>query len=317
MKLQYVPILKAKKGEFDALKHASSSDKRRVIPLFEVPRFSKTVEAAKRFEGSTTKKRDYLLEIVEGIQGAWTQPDVMVDTFAWEPDDSVETGESVVEFLHRELCGRGFSPIPVLGYDRLSSSEYLEAIRSLEPRPDGRFCLRLDSNAIDDSLDPEYLQSEIVDALLVIGVQPEKCVALIDAGDVSGTSLDLLIEGLERVMTAMASFKFEVTVIASCSLPPSIDKAVPKRDSVGKVLRKEMLAWQTLSKVGSDRCIVYGDYGVRGPNSAVDIVTPDANGKIRYTIDRQYLIARGHSNRQGNRGQQMFDPRNGSCAAIC
>ncbi|MCZ6094613.1 hypothetical protein O5171_07285 [Escherichia coli] len=32
-----------------------------------------------------------------------------------------------------------------------------------------------------------------------------------------------------------------------------------------------------------------------------------ANGKIRYTIENKYFVARGHSKQKGNKGAQMYD----------
>ena len=60
-----------------------------------------------------------------------------------------------------------------------------------------------------------------------------------------------------------------------------------------------MVLWRAMRVENSSIEWLYGDYGVRGPNSADDIVVPDMNGKIRYTIGQNYYVLRGQSVRKG------------------
>lgn len=46
MSLIYIPILKAKKGEFDALSHLSERAKNQIIPLFDIPIIKEEIESS-------------------------------------------------------------------------------------------------------------------------------------------------------------------------------------------------------------------------------------------------------------------------------
>ncbi|WP_270832368.1 beta family protein [Aeromonas sp. QDB03] len=63
----------------------------------------------------------------------------------------------------------------------------------------------------------------------------------------------------------------------------------------GLLLRKESLIWQNLIKIFPNYSFKYSDYGVKAPSGKENIPAGDnANGKIRYTTDNHYYIARGH-----------------------
>jgi hypothetical protein len=66
-----------------------------------------------------------------------------------------------------------------------------------------------------------------------------------------------------------------------------------------------MMTWQTLLSENQSLNITFADYGVRNPSSSDEsMCCPNANGKIRYTIDKQYFIARGYPLNTGLKGHQ-------------
>ncbi|MGY0523054.1 beta family protein, partial [Pseudomonas aeruginosa] len=66
----------------------------------------------------------------------------------------------------------------------------------------------------------------------------------------------------------------------------------------------EVLAWKGFLQAYPTASLYFGDYGVRNPRAADNIIAPDMNGKIRYTIENSYFIARGHSLRRENKAAQ-------------
>jgi len=53
--------------------------------------------------------------------------------------------------------------------------------------------------------------------------------------------------------------------------------------------------------------LVFGDYGVRSPRSFEDVISPHTNGKIRYTLEKRMLVARGHSLQEPPKGAQHYE----------
>lgn len=305
MKAKYLPIFKAKAGEFKAIANATASQARCMLPLFEVSRIGKSVREAKRFKGCKELTCAYLDEVAEDIAKIRTGKTALIDAFQWAADACTETGEHVIPYIHAQLQAHGVETVPVIGYDRWDSHSYQEAIQNIKLASSGYYCLRLDSHAIEDASEPEYFDERISEILDTLDLEPKRCGVLIDFGDVTALSVEKLLDQAEAVMEVVGTKEFKFFSTAACSLPPTIDAAVKKHNTTGFVARKEMLLWQALRSSYPKIKWLFGDYGVRGPNSAEDVITPDANGKIRHTVSKKYFVTRGQSIRTGDKGKQM------------
>jgi hypothetical protein len=302
----YVPIYRAKPGEFEALSNVSKDHVKRVLPLFEIPRITPKVSEQARFKECAALTCAYLAHVAQGIANVRKGYDAMADISQWDPEALVETGEHVLPYLYSQLRKMGVKVVPVVGFDSWESPLYRVAMQGVEMPDDGYFCIRLDSQAIEDAADPFFLEERIQEILDGLGIEPGRCGIIIDFGDVTARSLVELIDQTDGVLQVLAPMGFKFFATIGCSLPPTIDKAVKDHDSTGKVVRKEMLLWQSMLTQYPAIPMRYGDYGVRGPSSVDDVVAPDANGKIRHTIDQNFYVLRGHSMRQGDKGAQMY-----------
>lgn len=306
MTANYLPIYKAKPGEFQALAEAKKAHDRRTLPLFEVCRIGEGVRKAARFKNSSALTCAYLDETAQRIAQVRSGRSALVDAFQWNPDSLTETGEHVLPYIYSKLESMGVRVIPVIGYDRWDSTIYRIAMQGVDVPKDGYYCMRLDSHAIEDAEDPEFFEERVLGILDDLSIEPERCAVLLDFGDVTALSIEDLTDQADRVMQVLAPLGFKFFSTAGCSLPPSIDKAVKKQDSTGKVIRKEMLLWQAMRVTYPQVKWLFGDYGVRGPNTAEDVISPNTNGKIRHTIGQSYYIVRGHSVQQPGKGAQMY-----------
>ncbi|MBK8972362.1 MAG: beta family protein [Hahellaceae bacterium] len=306
MAANYLPIYKAKPGELEACANAKKMHDRRMLPLFEVCRIGKSIRNAARFKGSNALTCAYLDEVAQQIADVRKGRMVLIDAYQWNPDSLTETGEHVLPYIYSRLESLGVSVIPVIGYDRWESPVYRIAMQGVEISTEGYFCLRLDSHAIEDAADPEFFEEQVLRILNDLSIEPAHCAILIDFGDVTAVSIEDLGNQAERVMQVLAPMGFKYFSTAGCSLPTSIDAAVKKQNTTGKVLRREMLLWQAMRVGYPDLKWLFGDYGVRGPNTAEDMISPNTNGKIRHTIGQNYYVVRGHSMKEGDKGAQMY-----------
>lgn len=302
----YLPILKAKKGEFDALGFASQIQSAKMLPLFEISKIGKQITNAKRFSGSTDITSDYLNEIAERIANRRKGLPAMVDSYQWQPDAHTSSGEHIMTYMHNRLRQLGVISLPVIGYDRWESSQYQMAMQNLQLDQGSYYCLRLDSHAIDDSEEPDFFKEQIFGIIDTLQADPTDCGVIIDFGDITNSSIERLLDEANRVIENLAMFGFKFYSVVGCSMPTTIDIAVKKHDSTGLLVRKEMILWQALRQQHPNVRFIFGDYGVRGPNTAEDIIAPHTNGKIRYTTQKQYFISRGHSQQHGNGSAQMY-----------
>ncbi len=301
----YLPIIKAKPGELKAFTKTKGSVSKKTLPLFEVGRMSESIRTAKRFEESSAITCAYLDETASRIAEVRKGESALVDAYQWPPNSTTETGEHVLPYIYSKLKLLGVNVIPVIGYDRWDSTQYKLAMQNLEVAADSNYCLRLDSHAIEDAADPEFFEEQVFGILDDLNLEPDHFTALVDFGDITHLSLEELIVQGNRVIELLVSMGFRRVATAGCSLPPTIDGAVKKQNSNGYVVRKEMLLWQTLRTEHPRLNWLFGDYGVRGPNTAEGVKSPHTNGKIRYTINKQFFVVRGHSVQTGDKGAQM------------
>jgi hypothetical protein len=306
MQHSYIPILKTLAAEFKALKELKRANMRKLLPLFDVPRIGESVMKIKAYKDCPTVKAMYLADKARSIASVWSGRPAMLDAFHWSPDEVTETGEHILPYIYRRLEAFGVPVIPVIGYDRWGSKAYRLALASLDLPADRLYCLRLDITAIDDAAEPDFLTENIDQILSELGIHASRCIALVDFADVGTIPVAELQARAERIFEVLAQFDFHSWSTAGCSLPSTIDGAVKNPDTVGKVMRRELLVWQAILALYPAAPIAFGDYGVRSPKSNEGIHNPHTNGKIRYTIDQHFLVARGHSMQLPGKGEQMW-----------
>ena len=114
-----------------------------------------------------------------------------------------------------------------------------------------------------------------------------------------------IVEHVIQTVTIFQEQRFGQIFIAGCSLPAFISDAVPEPNSIGLLIRKEMVAWQTILQRKPRLDVGFADYGVRNPSSS-EIGYGNTNGKIRYTVDKHFFVVRGHQLKTGDKGAQYY-----------
>ena len=302
MNTTYYPILKALTAEFIALEETKPNDANQLIPIFEIPK----VPGRKKYEKSPTPKAIFIEDTSEEIRKIWTGRHAMFDTFQWNPAETVENGEHVIPYTYNTLNSMGVYAVPVVGYDRWTEQDYRHALIDISRRHQGKFCIRLDHTAFEDSADPVFFRDTLEDILLVLEIDPFNCHIVLDFEDITQFIENELFSKFESMFNLVYLYDFMSYSVAGCSLPNTIDKAVKEPNSSGLVQRKEMQLWKSVRQHFPRLPVYFGDYGVRGPNTNVGVPSKHTNGKIRYTIDKEYFIARGHSISVYPKGEQMW-----------
>lgn len=300
----YFPILKAKSGEFEALKNLKSSNLGKVVPIMEIPKpDDKALATAIKH---SSMPYSYCLEnTVSKLAKAYPKGTIFFDTFYWDADFCLEDGSHVLTKTYKSIIDHGLKPFPIVGYDRWEVPEYVQAIDVISSLAPPGFCLRLDEDAMDDMADTEHFEDKISEICIKCSTSPSKFTVLLDFGDVSKKSVSDIIEGVENSYRVLKSFGFVHIIMAGSSIPTLINEAVKEKDSTDMLLRKEMLAWQGFYSANPQANIYFGDYGIRNPSMAEGTIAPHMNGKIRYTINKNFFIARGHSVQEPDKYSQM------------
>ncbi len=298
----YFPILKTLAAEFTALRNTKHSKAKNIIPLFEFPK----VQNRKKYRESSEPITEFIGDTSEEIGQFWAEKHAMFDAYHWSPTATNEQGEHIISYIYHSLESTGVKTVPVVGYDRWGIMDYQMALQSIARSHMGKFCIRLDHAAFEDSAEPDFLQENLDDIISSLELNPSNCHVIFDFEDVTHLGAIDLIEQFESLFNIVSRFNFMSYSIAGCSLPKTINEAVKVQNSCGVVLRKEMLLWRSARQRFPNIPIYFGDYGVRGPHSNEGIISPNTNGKIRHTIENEYFVARGQSLSKPPKGEQMW-----------
>jgi len=316
MKPIYVPILKAKEGEFAALVQISERASNQIVPWFDVPQLDDKTRITSE-ERSEPPIESYLNKKALGIADAWLgkpifyeNKPIFMDLPRWAPNAQTESGEHVIPYFRNRLEHHGVIVNPVIKYDFWDDPVYVNALKGIRLENGRNFCIRLnmDADTVED-MAFDYFGERLSDIVEQLDINPSETYLLIDFGDVSGQShfIEEMVDKAKQAISLTRESGFSQIMLAGSSLPTSVNLAVKKQNATGLVLRKEMMIWQTLLSETPSLNITFADYGVRNPSASDEAMCcSNANGKIRYTIDKHYFIARGHSLHDANSGFEQF-----------
>ncbi|AWY01640.1 hypothetical protein A8139_17975 [Marinomonas primoryensis] len=304
----YVPINRAKKGEFDAYKSLSNTVKRSIFPIFELPSMSKTMLDSNKYSSIEDPIGFYIQNKSHEIYEAINDKLIGIDIHSWAPNSTIETGEHILAYYSSCLEELGCKAIPVVGYDRWEDEEYSTVLKQLSKSND-RFIIRLDEDAFQDMLEEDYFIENFEDIISSLNLDSKKSAVILDLGDVSKstTTIITLHEKISTALKLLNEYDFSFISVAGCSVTGDINGMVSKINSQGIVVRKELKAWKSVKSFSPNINLVFGDYGVVNPSLGDDIIAPYANGKIRYTTEDSYFVVRGYPKNTLEKGAQMHE----------
>lgn len=293
MNPQYFPILKVKPGELKALEKLSARSIAKILPMFDLHRQKDGITAM-----------DHLDKLAYLISSAWTGGQVFVDIPRWRPNAQVENGEHVLAYACSQLSMLGVLASAVASYDRWDDPEYQRALVGLSDEGQNSFCIRLEGDALEDIGDPDYFMDKLDEIIDRLDIDPADCFVVVDLGDIFHSAVVDLMPIVTDALTLLEPKGFGGVVVAGCSLPTTVNQAVKKINSAGFVERREAVLWKSICAERRNTDIIFGDYGIRNPSGEEDVIAPNMNGKIRYTLANRYLVVRGHSIQVPPKGAQ-------------
>jgi hypothetical protein len=284
---RYVPILKGKQGELDALLKTRKSLKTSIAPLVEIPPIPPKYLAGEDdpipSKSIDSHVEDTAANLVEALAGYTT---VYIDGFYIEEEPDLEDGTEPSARIFQILRDAKVPFIPVVGLDRID--QYADSVRTAV-KSDGRgCCLRINVEDLDQP--PKTLKDLIAALLAEIGLHPDAVDLLVDYGPAvpSKSALLLQMNGLPDVK------KWRTLTVASSSFP--VDMSQVAQNSLAEFERKEWRAWTYLrSNLESvTRMPNYSDYGINHPAiSEIDPRIMRLSPNIRYSASLNYVVAKG------------------------
>ena len=292
--LDYVPVLKWRQGEYQALFRLRDPHRSRVVPLIEMtpPDFD--------FESWLPKKTidEHLEKFAARLKDKWGARLAFLDAGLIDPAARMIGGMHPLLWLMNEVRPNGSPLIPVTGFER--DAGYQSAV-NLAHLVDGRgAALRC---SLEDAVDPDFGYN--VESLLdTLGFDHDELDIIVDLKSPNFEPLDGLAQLLAATLQSSPAFAAarSVTIVAT-AFPASMGDVT---GPIKLISRSEWLLYKALIPLLAASSVrpAFGDYGIAShelPQGDMRLLKPSAT--VRYTVDDGWLVAKGNNVRDNGFAQ--------------
>jgi len=287
----YLPALKAKAGEFGALEKLSLETKRRIRPLLDVlpvPIDWNTNAPSKSLE-------EHLNAICRKIVKCWgTEQALFVDFFDLPLEERTSAGLHPVRHLFGAFDSARVKAIPVTGLDR--DDAYNDAVKHAALATKGAVAFRL---LVEDIVLPTKTSSPLSKLIARLGTVPDKSWLILDFRGLTEEGVsEATQQALVSLRTFTRLFDWKRIALLASGMPDGLGDIRPNTRAA--VPRTELSLWRGVVAGKPPATPVFGDYGVLNPEftEPMDPRKIKPSAKIRYTRERDWLIAKGTSFRK-------------------
>jgi len=284
VKQMYVPIIKWKMGEYQALLHLTEDIKKNISPLIEIPPIGWD------FEKQCLVKTidEHLSGFGKKLRDKWGQESAFVDLILLDSNARMADGKHPVEYLFDEIRVHTKNSIPVTSFER--DVLYQEAVKNVIDQDSNGVCIRLSlQDMIKDDGDLR------INALAkYFGVEIPEIDIVLDLAAPNFQPLEQFARALRGATSKIRNLtKCRSFTIAASSFPKSMGELSPGENTIS---RYEWLLFNEYRSLLSkrERKPQFGDYTVAHPktlNMDMRLVKPAAS--LRYTIDDKWLVVKG------------------------
>ena len=166
----YVPVLKWKMGEYQALSRLSDQAKGRITPLLEIPPVGYDFEAREDRESLSSHLGDF----GRRLRSKWQSRQCFVN-LKYVPAKERLAGQHPVDFVFGQTRDEGLTAVPVVSLS--SDKPFLRAVSKVVQTDQHGAALRITR----PDFDKDAMETEIDDCLSAVGVR------ITDAGSDSGS----------------------------------------------------------------------------------------------------------------------------------
>ncbi len=292
----YVPVLKWRQSEYQAITKLDEETKNMLTPLFEIPKetwdFEKK-QAAKSVD-------EHLSTFGKRLKAKWGVRRCFVDSCHLNGDVCMEDGEHHLSYIFGLVRKEGANAIPVVGLGQASS--YIATAKQIIALDKKGACLRLQ----DDDFD-EKLHEKIGSLLKKLGLRTEDCDLVIDLGNaIVASKKNQAIVWFDLLNQIPNSNIWRSLTICSTAFPAALPSSIFRPS--GEAVRYDWLSFKALLKKlpRGQRVPTFGDYGTAATNTEMmDPRMMDPTAKIKYTIEDRWFIALGTQVKKNGRGQYV------------
>ncbi len=282
---RYVPILRWKRAERDALRFLTEDVRASLTPLIEVTPKS----FAARDDGSTPTVSEALSKVAHELLSHWGWRPAFIDLMHLSDDLRTEDDRPALVYLSSEARRRGAPVIPVTDLGR--SRVFQEAVKLVSAGGSPRVCIRL----FQRDLARPTLETDVGALLTNLGVERAQTDLVVDAQFIGDTIPDWN-RALRKVPTLE---EWRTITLAAGAFPVDLAKF-----SVGihPVRRADWLGWVQLIRTQGalERQSMFSDYTIQHGLYREPPERANVSASIRYTSQESWIVMRGKALRTDN-----------------
>lgn len=278
---RYVPLLKGKQGEVDALADTSIGTQTNIVPLIEIVPGSGPGDEPAEVLADCRK-------LVDRLKKKWAGQ-VMLDGGLLDQDLPLGSDGRGVVFLLAELArlaGLTAQPVLRLGDPHLASTD-AAAVCAMDRNG---LTIRLTNEELDE--EPEVLDIALESAVAKVRLTYGEVDLIIDLGEVQG---DLAVVASARIvlplLRALTSIDHWRSVTVAAGAFP-VDLSTFTAWVVGERARDDAKLFDRVTSLWTGRQLDYGDYAVAHPvlGQGAPFAPPP---QLRYTASSSWVVLKG------------------------
>ena len=289
----YVPTIKWKLGEYQALYHLSNNTKSKITPLIELPPIGYDFENAKNSKSA----HDHLKDFGKRLEAKWGKRQCFVDLKYISDDEERDLGMTPMDFCINQTLSFSEKVIPV--YSLESSDKVLASVAKIGKINDRGAALRISS----ETYNPKTITDEINSKLDFLKIGYANTDLILDLGDKIIPPIDIYKQIVIGIISTLPNInKWRSFTIIGTSYPSTLQSI----GNMATILRKEWELYKLLSVEMEDkyRLPTFGDYCASHPDPVeldMRLVKPFA--KLKYTLEDSWIIIKGKAVRTEGFGQ--------------
>lgn len=282
--LDYVPVLKWRQGEYQALFRLDDAQKAMVVPLIEItpPDFD--------FELWQPKKTidAHLEKFPARLQQKWGARPALIDTGLLDPDARMAGGVHPLTWLLDRVRADGAILVPVTGLER--GAAHQAAVRAAHKLDGAGGALRC---SLEEAADPGF--ADAIETMLdAVDFDVDLLDILIDLKSPNFEPVDGLALLLASVLTGSPAFGYARSVtILGTAFPASMAEVT---GPIQFIRRSEWLLYKALVALLPPTAVrpAFGDYCIATPNlpqNDMRLLKPSAT--VRYAVNDGWIVVKG------------------------
>ena len=283
----YIPCLRWKQGEYQAVSQLPDTTKSGFTPLIEVP------EIGWDFENETEAKTidEHLAPFAKRVYEKWGVSPCLVDLSLIKSVRRMATGIHPVRFIFDGLRAKRCQAIPVTSL--LGDTEYQREIKTASAKDKNGVCLRITIEHARKS----SLKTEIGTLLSTLEINHSDCDFILDLGAPNFVPPDGFSRAIQAILSKLPYLNsWRTFTLLGTSFPETM--AVIKKG--GEIVPR--YEWKLYKMLVADlqkagiRLPTFGDYAISHPQVLdMDMRLTKPNAAIKFAVDDGWYIVKGNN----------------------